>query len=142
MPTVICTGHDNVQRSYEFEIEESVLNGKNVWTYYVSPTGENPPDKYQISVTEIDENFVKITMMTRNNQELYRGKRITQSMIPVIGRILGKNVISSSRDKLFKLLPEEDRNPTADAVWNDLVEKNLAIYISCYDFYLNLPNGD
>jgi len=95
------------------------------WSFHVTRSDIRPiPEEkwYELTAKVFDKDTVQTTWMANNKLPDYKGKGISEALIPEIARLLEKNIISSP--------PYDDagnrRSPYATIIWERLVAAGIA----------------
>jgi hypothetical protein len=133
--TISCTAQNGSTVNFDYYFTFDRFEGRVIWDFSVFPAGIDSITPFSFALTIINESIAKVTVMDRNNMEVYRAKGIPEAMIILCKKLTTRNILSSSNHQPSKLLPEEFRTPPATKVWERLKKNNLANYNEHSDTY-------
>jgi len=133
MTTIICTGNDNVARTFEYE---HIFNDSEAVPYHLFRVFSLPKsnDFYSMEISKSLNGKFIITSIANNSDPALKGKGITEKMIQEARTILGQSIWSSS-NRGHKFFETEWRSEPATKIWERLVKKKLASYDPINDRY-------
>ena len=114
MPPVQCIGKDGVVRTFNYTYSAPSMVGESHTFFIATVPLPASGNQFQMTLEDIDDNNVRVVMSDHLNDEAYASKGIAEAMIPVIARVLNKNVHSSSGTALQS---GRYRLPRATAYW-------------------------
>jgi hypothetical protein len=135
MSEIECIDRDGNVNVFLYSYKIDDFNNHYVWVFTIIPKGQNYNDFFSFSATEINQDTMKVTMMSHNNKIIYKAKGIPERMIEELNKITRKKIISSTNNPNSKILPEEFRTPRATKVWNRLLNNDRAIFDIENDIY-------
>lgn len=139
MTKIECITKDGSIETFQYESEKQICLGRNDWIFRVHPIGGKVFDFFEFSVTQIDENIGKVTMMSHNSQPELIAKGIPERMIEEAYKILELEIISSTTSANHKILENEYITESAVKVWKRLVKRGNAYFDSENKVYRYKP---
>src|SRR4051812_17394776 len=94
MPTLTCFGADGQSRTFNYTHSFNQLDKK--WEFLVHTIP--PPasgEFFQLSLTAVDPQTVRITEIDAHDKSLYGAKGIPDALLPAAAAVLKKTIVSS-----------------------------------------------
>ena len=137
MPPLLCTGRDEVERTFDYSVEKDQF--EEPWHFRVQTVPPQPDgEAFDLSVTTLDDATVRQGMLAHHDNPAYVAMGIPDALIPVVSAVLAKKVVSSPTTA-------DDtgvyRTEAATKVWDRLVGKGVANYDPDADVYQYTGNG-
>ena len=131
-----CLGRDRVSRRFsceETQDEKAQDEEYKKWSYRVRTIPEHVNGEFfEMSVEQINDSTVRITMANHFNVPEYVAKGIPDSLIPEIKKRLGKSVESSPKQGVSGTY----RTAEATTYWERLYKNKVAAYDKDRDVYI------
>ena len=123
--TVDGKGHDHL---FYYTVSEDQVGHLQEWQFIVTDApGRSSAvkgDFYDLIVRHLDAQTVQVASMENRDIPVYRGKGITEALIPEVARVLRRDVVSS---RVVGDDFSERRTEYATIIWERLVAAGIAI---------------
>lgn len=96
MPTIICTGKDNVQREFAYTAEMNDLDG--TYDVMVQPVPATAGPSFELRLKPEDGQW-RIDSVTHHGLEVYKEKSIIYALISALAAELDADIVSSPRKR-------------------------------------------
>jgi len=94
MPPLLCTGRDDVERTFEYSIAKDQF--EETWHFRLQTVPPQPDgEAFDLSVTTLDDATVRQVMLAHHDNPAYVAMGIPDALIPVVAGVLAKQVVSS-----------------------------------------------
>ncbi|MFN3161616.1 MAG: hypothetical protein ACE37I_20075 [Rubinisphaera brasiliensis] len=130
MPTIICTGKDNVEREFAYTSEMNNLDG--TYDVMVQPVPSTSGPSFELRLKPEDGQW-RIDSVTHHGLEVYKEKGIIYALIPALAAELDADIVSSPRKKADDT--GTFRTKSADSYWKRLKHQGQASYDEGKDVY-------
>lgn len=138
MPTLTCIDRSGRTGEFTYSVAKSMSDASGTeWTYRARPIDGDPfGEFFELTVTELSEDAVRVVMMANNDYAPVSAKGIPDALIPQVAAELGRQVQSSpTTGRTADVRRSED----ATKVWKRLVKENIARYDESSDIYFTVP---
>lgn len=134
MKTIECSGRDGKTRIFEYTFtRDQFQDGKYTFKVFSIPRPLSN-EAFEMSVSVIDENTVRVVTANHFNEFEYKARGIPDALLFAIKGELGKNVESSPGGSAEST--DVYRTGAATRYWNRLCKQNRAIYDNVRDVYV------